>query len=152
MLPSSELLALALLAVSLVLGAGVVVMAVRVHSLERRLGAATGDPRLLERVASLERDLGAMGGRIEHLVGRTDRLTDDAQRCLRRVGIVRYDAFQELGGHLSFSLALLDGRQDGVVISVLNDRNGARAYAKPVAGGRSAVTLSEEEQRAITES
>lgn len=152
MLPSSELLALAMLAVSLVLGAGLVVMTVRVQSLERRLSAATGDPRLLERVASLERDLGAVAGRIEHLGGRTDRLNDDTQRCLRRVGIVRYDAFKELGGHLSFSLALLDGRQDGVVISVLNDRNGARAYAKPVAGGRSTVTLSEEEQRAITES
>jgi hypothetical protein len=50
---------------------------------------------------------------------------------------------------LSFSLALLDSRQDGIVLSVLNDREGARAYAKPVAGGRSTFTLSEEEQRAI---
>jgi len=152
MLPSSEWLTFAMLAVSLALGAGLIVMAVKMQALERRLAAATGDPRLLERVASLERDLGAVGGRIEHLTGRTDRLGDDSQRCLRRVSVVRYDAFKELGGHLSFSLALLDGRRDGVVISVLNDRNGARAYAKPVADGRSTVTLSEEEQRAITES
>lgn len=152
MFPSSELLTFAMLAVSVALGAGVIVMAIKVQALERRLAAATGDPRLLERVASLERDLGAVGGRIEHLSVRADRLGDDAQRCLKRIGVVRYDAFKELGGHLSFSLALLDGRRDGVVISVLNDRNGARAYAKPVADGRSTVTLSEEEQRAITDS
>ena len=150
--PSSELLTLGMLAVSLAVAAGLVWVALKVQALERRLTATTGDPRLLERLASVERELSAVGGRLDHLSGRADRIGEDMQRCLRRVGIVRYDAFKELGGHLSFSLALLDARQDGVVVSVLNDRNGARAYAKPVAGGRSTVTLSEEEQRAITQS
>jgi len=150
--PSSELLTLAMLAGSLAVAAGMVWVAVRQQALERRLTATTGDPRILERLTSVERELGAMGGRLEHLAGRVDRIGEETQRCLRRVGIVRYDAFKELGGHLSFSLALLDARQDGVVVSVLNDRNGARAYAKPVAGGRSTITLSEEEQRAITQS
>lgn len=150
--PSSELLTLAMLAVSVAVASGLVWVAVKVQALERRLTATTGDPRVLERLASVERELGAVGGRLDHLAGRTDRVGEETQRCLRRVGIVRYDAFKELGGHLSFSLALLDARQDGVVVSVLNDRNGARAYAKPVAGGRSTITLSEEEQRAITQS
>jgi len=150
--PSSAVLTLATLAVSLAVAAGLVLVAIRVQKLERRLAAATGDPRLLERLASVERELSAVGGRLDHLAGRADRLGEETQRSLRRVGIVRYDAFKELGGHLSFSLALLDAHQDGVVLSVLNDRNGARAYAKPVAGGRSTLTLSEEEQRAITQS
>jgi hypothetical protein len=150
--PSNELLTLAMLAVSLAVAAGLVWVAAKVHSLERRLTAATGDPRVLERLTTVEREQGAVGGRLDHLAGRVDRIGEETQRCLRRVGIVRYDAFKELGGHLSFSLALLDARQDGVVVSVLNDRNGARAYAKPVAGGRSTITLSEEEQRAITQS
>jgi len=145
-------LTLAMLAVSLAVAAGLVWVAAKVHSLERRLTAATGDPRVLERLTTVERELGAAGGRLDHLAGRVDRIGEETQRCLRRVGIVRYDAFKELGGHLSFSLALLDARQDGVVVSVLNDRHGARAYAKPVAGGRSTITLSEEEQRAITQS
>ena len=152
MSPSSDVLTLGMLAVSVAVAAGFVWVALKVQTLERRLTATTGDPRLLERLASVERELGAVGGRLDHLAGRADRIGEDMQRCLRRVGIVRYDAFKELGGHLSFSLALLDARQDGVVVSVLNDRNGARAYAKPVAGGRSTITLSEEEQRAITQS
>jgi hypothetical protein len=152
MSPGGEIFALAALVVSLALAVALIVVVGRTRGLERRLAAMTGDPRILERLTTLEREVSALSGRLEHVEVKTDRLGEEAQRCLRRVGIVRYDAFKELGGHLSFSLALLDGRRDGVVLSVLNDRNGARAYAKPVAGGRSTLTLSEEEQRAITQS
>ncbi len=127
----------------------VVVLASRLRAVTRRLEAAGGDPKLLDRLAAAERELSAVARRVEHLGGRLDRLGDETQHCLQRTGLVRYDAFRALGGHLSFSLALLDSRRDGIVLSVLNDREGARAYAKPVAGGRSTFTLSEEEQRAI---
>ncbi len=142
------LLAFVLL-LNVALVAAVVVLAVRLRTLSRQIAAAGGDTKVLERLVSTERELGAAARRIEHLGGRLERLGDQTQHCLQRVGLVRYDAFKELGGHLSFSLALLDSRQDGIVLSVLNDREGARAYAKPVSGGRSTFTLSEEEQRAI---
>jgi hypothetical protein len=100
-------------------------------------------------VEATERDVVAVVRRIEHLSSQQERLVEQTQHCLQRVGLVRYDAFHHLGGHLSFSVALLDAKQDGVVLSVLNDRDGARAYAKPVAGGRSTFNLSEEEERAI---
>ena len=109
------------------------------------------DPRTSERLAALERDIVAASRRLEHLSSRVDQLDEQAERSLQRLGVVRYDAFQGLGGQLSFSLALLNGRADGVVLSMLNGREGARAYAKPVSGGRSTFTLSEEEQRAITQ-
>lgn len=128
-----------------------VAMALRLRRLSRQIAAAGGDPAFLERVAALQREVGAATRQIEHLGGRLDRLSEQSQRSLQHTGLVRYDAFKELGGHLSFSLALLDARQDGVVLSVLNDRDGARGYAKPVTGGRSTYTLSEEEQRAIGE-
>ncbi len=129
----------------------VLAVALRLRRLARQLAAASGDPAFLERVAALRRDVEAASRQIEHLGGRVDRLGEQAQRSLQHTGLVRYDAFKELGGHLSFSLALMDARRDGVVLSVLNDRDGARAYAKPVTGGRSTYTLSEEEQRAIGE-
>ncbi len=129
----------------------VVAVALRLRRLSRQIAAASGDPAFLERVAALRRDVEAASRQIEHLGGRVDRLGEQAQRSLQHTGLVRYDAFNELGGHLSFSLALMDARRDGVVLSVLNDRDGARAYAKPVTGGRSTYTLSEEEQRAIGE-
>lgn len=128
----------------------VVILTVRLRVLSRQVAAAGGDPRILDRLAAAEREIQAAASRIERLSTRADRLGEQVGRCLQRVGLVRYDAFKEMGGHLSFSLALLDARQDGVVISVLNGRDGARAYARPVAGGRSTVTLSEEEQRAIS--
>ncbi|MBI3997663.1 MAG: DUF4446 family protein [Armatimonadetes bacterium] len=139
------------LAVSVGAAAVAVWLAARVRVLARHRSAAGGDPMVLDRVVAAERALAAASRRLEHLASRVDQVDEHAQRGLQRVGIVRYDAFKELGGHLSFSLALLDARRDGVVISVLNDRDGARAYAKPVTGGRSTYALSEEEQRAITE-
>lgn len=139
------------LAAYVVLAVAVVALAVAVRGLSQRVAAANGDPRVLERLAAAERDLGAAARRVEHLAAKVDRLADEGQRSLQHVNVVRYDAFKEMGGHLSFSLALLDARQDGVVLSALNDRDGARLYAKPVAGGRSTFTLSEEEQRALTQ-
>jgi hypothetical protein len=66
-----------------------------------------------------------------------------------RVGVVRYNPFPEMGGNMSFSVALLDARSNGVVISVLNDRQGSRVYGKPVEAGVSPQKLSDEEQQAI---
>jgi hypothetical protein len=139
------------LAAYMVLAVAVVALAVAVRGLSRRGAAPGGDQRALDRLAAVERDLGAALRRIEHLAAKVDRLADDAQGSLQHVNLVRYDAFKELGGHLSFSLALLDARRDGVVLSALNGRDGARVYAKPIAGGRSTFTLSEEEQRALTQ-
>jgi hypothetical protein len=142
---------LPVLLLTALLAALVVVLAIRVRALARAVAVSGGDPGLLARQASVEREIATAGGRIEQLGGRLDRLQEQTARCLQRVGLVRYDAFKELGGHLSFSVALLDAKQDGVVVSILNDRDGARGYAKPIVGGRSTFTLSEEEQRAIAQ-
>lgn len=70
-------------------------------------------------------------------------------RSLRNVGIVRYDALNEMSGQLSFSLALLDSRGDGVVLSSINGRAETRTYAKPVMAGQGETELSPEETRAV---
>lgn len=70
-------------------------------------------------------------------------------RTLSRIGTVRYDAFDDMGGRLSFSLALLDEHGDGMVITAMNGRVQTRTYAKPVQGGTSTHNLSEEEVQAI---
>jgi hypothetical protein len=134
-----------------VLATAIVSAGARLRALERRGTVPGNDPRTSERLAALERDIAAAARRLEHLSSRVDQLNEQAERSLQRLAMVRYDAFQGLGGQLSFSLALLNARADGVVLSMLNGREGARAYAKPVSGGRSTFTLSEEEQRAITQ-
>lgn len=118
--------------------------------LERR-AVASADPRILERLVAIEHELATAARRVEQLASKVDEAVQQSQRSVQHVGVVRYDAFQGSGGQLSFSLALLNARHDGVVLSVINGRDGARAYAKPVSGGRSTLTLAEEEQRAIAQ-
>ena len=69
--------------------------------------------------------------------------------AVQHVGMIRYDAFEDVGGRLSFSCALLDDFGDGVVITSINGRQDTRVYAKPIRGGRSSHNLSEEEVAAI---
>jgi hypothetical protein len=71
---------------------------------------------------------------------------------VQKVGIVRFNPFAESGSNMSFSLALLDGDDNGVVLSALHFRDGVRVYAKPVMNGKSNLTLSKEEETAITQS
>ena len=68
---------------------------------------------------------------------------------MRKVALLRYDAFEDVGGRLSFSCALLDERGDGVVVTSINGRQETRVYAKPVTQGVSAHNLSLEEEEAI---
>ena len=69
--------------------------------------------------------------------------------ALRNVALVRYDAFTQLSGRMSFSLALLDDRGDGVAISAITGRTDTRVYAKSVAQGAGEHELSPEESQAV---
>lgn len=76
-------------------------------------------------------------------------LRADLGQALRHVAVVRYDAFGDMGGRLSFSAAVVDDRGDGLVISSIHARGESRTYAKGVVGGESDATLSPEEQQAL---
>jgi len=68
---------------------------------------------------------------------------------IQRVGVVRFNPFKEVGGNQSFSIALLDGNEDGIVITSLYTREGNRVYGKPIRKGQSEYILSDEEKKAI---
>ncbi len=76
-------------------------------------------------------------------------LDKDLEKCIQKIGIVRYNAFKDVGSDLSFTLALLDENNDGVVLNGIYSREMSNIYAKPVENGKSSYTLSEEEQEAI---
>ena len=80
---------------------------------------------------------------------RVGELTADAADALQGVGLVRYDAFGDVGGLVSFALAVLDERGDGFVLNSLFAREGSSTYAKAIRGGRSEISLSEEETAAV---
>ncbi|MDS1029843.1 DUF4446 family protein [Bacillota bacterium LX-D] len=77
------------------------------------------------------------------------KIEHDLSYTVQNVGLVRYNAFQEMGSDLSFSVAMLDGKCNGVVISSLYGRDQSWCYAKPVEGGTSTYKLTAEEESAI---
>lgn len=68
---------------------------------------------------------------------------------IRHVGLVRFSPFHDTGGDQSFSLAMMDGKQDGVILTALHSRTDSRLYAKPIQGGESPYALTPEEMEAI---
>ena len=94
---------------------------------------------------------------VEHLerqrpvgTGDLEALRADLAQALRHVAVVRYDAFGDMGGRLSFSAAIVDDRGDGVVLSSIHARGESRTYAKGITGGGSDTTLTPEEQQALS--
>lgn len=76
-------------------------------------------------------------------------LRDGLTHAVQRVGLVRFDAFEDMGGQQSFAAALLDADGSGIVLSSINGRAETRIYAKPIERGGSAYNLSQEELEAV---
>lgn len=71
------------------------------------------------------------------------------KKTFQKVGLVKYDAFNEMGGKLSFSLALLNEMNDGFVLNAMHSREGCYTYIKEIVSGNSIIVLSEEEKEAL---
>ena len=112
---------------------------VRLRVVDRRLralveaGAPTTPER--ERIRVLEADVASLRG--------------DLAQALRHVAVVRYDAFGDMGGRMSFSVAVVDDTGDGMVISSIHARGESRTYAKGIVGGDSEIVLTPEERQAL---
>lgn len=81
--------------------------------------------------------------------GDLSSLRHDIGQALRHVAVVRYDAFGDMGGRLSFSAAIIDDTGDGLVMSSIHGRGESRTYAKGVVGGDADATLTPEERQAL---
>lgn len=100
---------------------------------------------------SQNRAIQRLEGGIIQLAEGEKRLGEALRSSVRRIGLVRFDAFEDMGGRLSFSAALLDDNGDGIVITSINGRQDTRCYAKTVLRGTSVHNLSDEEEQAIRE-
>ena len=76
-------------------------------------------------------------------------IENDLAKCIKKIGMVRYNAFRDTGSNLSFALALLDENNNGVVLNGIYSREMSNIYAKPVENGVSPYTVSDEEKEAI---
>jgi hypothetical protein len=132
-----ETLLLLLLVVSLLVGVGALVVAV--IALSRTSSRSRRTPRTAH---ELPTDLAGLRGEVH-------ALRTEVSDALRHLAVVRYDAFGDMGGHLSWSLALLDDAGNGVVLTSIHGRSDARTYAKNVSDWTCDQQLSPEEEEAI---
>jgi hypothetical protein len=78
-----------------------------------------------------------------------ERIDGDLKTCIQKTSIIRYKAFDDMGSDLSFSIALLDGNSNGVILTSIYGRNESTTYAKPIDKGISRYELSEEEKKVL---
>jgi hypothetical protein len=130
-----------------------ILLAMRLRKLRREYALLRGDEGeerdIFAAVGRSLRRLDATNQRMDGLVKLVEDVGTAAQFAIQKFGIVRYNAFEEMGGNLSFSMALLDNHGDGLVLTSINGRTEARTYSKPIKALGSDHHLSEEEREAI---
>ncbi|MGH2752450.1 MAG: DUF4446 family protein [Actinomycetota bacterium] len=114
-----------------------------------RLRGDNGDQDLLATVGESVGKTREIEQRMRVVTSTQEDLASVGRLAMQRFAVVRYDAFEDMGGQLSFSAALLDDYGDGIVISSINGRTETRTYAKSVRAMKSQHNLSDEEREAI---
>lgn len=140
--------------VALILAIVLAVKVRRLRSAQRQVLGDAGDLDLVEHAARLEQGFVALRDWVEETAtGIESRMVGAESRidgCVAYRSVVRYDAYGEMSGRQSSSVAFLDARRSGVVMSSILHRENARVYVKPVVEGVSELELSPEEQEAVT--
>lgn len=85
----------------------------------------------------------------EEIIEYCKKLDEQSNNYLKKIGMVRYNAYKDTGSNLSFALAMLDNKNNGVVLNGIYARDNSNIYAKPVKEGKSEYVLSKEEEEAI---
>jgi hypothetical protein len=141
-----------LVAIVVALLVAIAFLARRTRRIEARLAGLTrgADGRSLESILDLRLDrVDDVSRELDEIAARMAVLEGAQRRAFQRVGLVRFNPFEETGGNQSFALALLDAAGDGWVLSSLHARSGTRVYAKSIKAGRGDAALSDEETEAI---
>ena len=123
----------------------------RISRLRRGFASFSGSGKqtVLDAVRDTSEETKALRSELAQARTQLENARRDISDALRHVAVVRYDAFGDMGGRLSFTAALLDDAGDGLVITSIHARSEARTYAKGVKSGSSDTSLSPEEQQAI---
>jgi hypothetical protein len=139
--------------IALVLGIALWTMVRRLREAQQVLLSDGTSESLVERQSAQQRSVQRLE---EHLRGLEDRLTAEKAEtdealgaAIRFQGLVRYDAYSDMGGQQSWSVALLDRSRTGSIVTSLHARDHARVYLKQLVGGEPSQRLSPEEERAV---
>jgi hypothetical protein len=150
-LASVTLSILVVLSLALSLGLAILLGPAAMRDRARGRAGSRSSRKLGGEIEQLGKAVTRLEGAVRQLALGQKQLGELAEDAVRHVGVVRFDAFEDMGGRLSFSAALLDGHGDGVVITSINGRQDTRCYAKSVINGTSPHNLTDEERQAIRE-
>lgn len=103
------------------------------------------EENLIKRIDQVEKLLVSEKQNAENI----EKIFQNLKFTFQKVGMVKYDAFHEMGGKLSFSLALLDQKSDGFIINAMHSREGCYTYIKEIIDGNSIIVLGDEEREAL---
>jgi hypothetical protein len=150
------IIAIAAGAVALLALLGCVSLSIAVRRLrraQRLVLGEHGEADVVAHAASMQEAFAALRDHVEETAARLDERLGGAEAALRGAiayrALVRYDAYNELSGQQSMSIALLDEEQSGIVLSCIHHRDQARVYGKQVHAGRGELELSPEEAEAV---
>ena len=152
---STEAVLLTICCVLLVLLLLYVVLFIKYSGLNRkykRFMADADGKSLEESIARRLEDIVGLKEDRTQMMGRLDVLEVKALCAYQKVALLKYDAFQEMGGKLSFTICMLDGNEDGFLLtSMHSSREGCYTYVKEIIKGEAFVLLSEEEKKTLEE-
>ena len=148
----SDYIIIGLLAFCLILLVLVIVNMVQTNKLKKKYrsfmagkNAKSLEDTLITRLEQVDKLLTANAANEKNI----KKLFDNMKFTFQKVGLVKYDAFNEMGGKLSFSLALLNESDDGFVMNAVHSREGCYTYVKEIVAGNCIIVLAEEEQEAL---
>lgn len=141
-----------ILAVLLILYIVTIVMYANLNKRYKRFMSGAKGRSLEESIAKRLEDIEALKDDRTKIKGRLDILEAKALTAYQKVSLIKYDAFQEMGGKLSFTLCMMDGNEDGFLLtSMHSSREGCYIYVKEIIKGEAFVLLSAEEKQALDE-
>lgn len=147
-----EIILAVLTALILILFVSLLYLLVKVSKLIRlyqRLTRGTSGGILEEILDQYMGTVNKNSGRMDQIEKKIDVMDSTLNNCLQHVGVVRYDAFEDVGGAQSFAVAMIDSKRCGVVMSSVYSRNNIRVYAKGMTEGQPTHPLTKEEQLAL---
>jgi len=129
----------------------VVVLALRLRRLhaDQRRALDGVEVDVISTLARQRRRMDELDEAVATVRTHSESVAERLRRTVSRIGVVRYDAFDDIGGAHSFSAALLDEHDDGVVITSITGRTDGRTYLKAIVAGQGSVPLSDEESSAV---
>ena len=153
---TSELIAIVaagLAAAALITAAALAIALRRLRAGQRRVLGEHGERDLIAYGVELQQAFAVLRDYVEDVGRRLDTRLGTAERrldgAITHHALIRYDAYNEMSGHQSLSIALLDSNRSGIVLSSIHHRDSARLYAKQVTAGEPELTLSPEEEEAV---